>query len=124
MKSVRLIFKKVGNHWYLDIPHSNPNDLRLDRRIEFVLNKLDKFNEGIVNNIWLYEQSMFIEPEGLIQFDDADLTRYFTTNDDFILNLYIDKYNFTISSNLYGLIELYYQLNLHELVYRVVINEI
>lgn len=124
MKSVRLIFKKVGNHWYLDIPHSNPNDLRLDRRIEFVLNKLDKFNEGVVNNIWLYEQSMFIEPEGLIQFDDADLTRYFTTNDDFILNLYIDKYNFTISSNLYGLIELYYQLNLHELVYRVVINEI
>lgn len=108
----------------MDIPHSKPNDLQLDRRIEFVLNKLDKFNEGVVDSIWLYEQSMFIEPEGLIQFDDTDLTRYFTTNDEFTLNLYIDKYNFTISSNLYGLIELYYQLNLHELVYRVVIDEI
>ena len=124
MKSVRLVFKKIGNHWYLDINHHNPQDLILDRKIELFLNKLDIYNEHIVNNIWLYEQGDYIIKEGLVQFSDEDMTRYFTTEDDFTMRIYIDKYEFTLTSRLYNLLELNYQLDLHESVYRITLDEI
>ena len=34
MKLIPLTFKKVGNHWYLDIEHDNPRDLMLDPVLE------------------------------------------------------------------------------------------
>lgn len=88
------------------------------------LNKLDIYNEHIVNNIWLYEQGDYIIEEGLVQFSDEDMTRYFTTEDDFTMRIYIDKYEFTLTSRLYNLLELNYQLDLHESVYRITLDEI
>lgn len=114
-----LTFKKLGNHWYLDIPHDQPEDLKLDRRIELFLSKIDKFNEGIVNNVFLLRQDGFIDSDGLIQFDDKDLHRYFTTNDNFTMALYINGHKWTISSRLYFLIEQRYQLDFHELLYKI-----
>ena len=119
MELTTLTFKKLGNHWYLDIPHDNPEDLILDRRIELMLNRLDVWKEGIVTNISLICQSGFIDNEGLIQFDDNDLLRYFTTDDDFIMALYINGHKWSISSRLYSLIEQRYKLDLHELVYKI-----
>ena len=119
MELTTLTFKKLGNHWYLDIPHDNPEDLVLDRRIELMLNSLDVWIEGIVTNISLICQSGLIDSEGLIQFDDNDLLRYFTTNDDFIMALYINGHKLSISSRLYFLIEQRYKLDLHELVYKI-----
>ena len=119
MELITLTFKKLGNHWYLDIPHDNPEDLVLDRRIELMLNRLDVWKEGIVTNISLICQSGFIDSEGLIQFDDNDLLRYFTTNDDFTMALYINGHKWSISSRLYFLIEQRYKLDLHELVYKI-----
>ena len=119
MELTTLTFKKLGNHWYLDIPHDNPEDLVLDRRIELMLNRLDVWKEGIITNISLICQRTFIDSEGLIQFDDADLFRYFTTNDDFTMALYINGHKWSISSKLYFLIEQKYKLDLHELVYKI-----
>ena len=119
MELTTLTFKKLGNHWYLDIPHDNPEDLILDRRIELMLNRLDIWKEGIVTNGSLICQSGFIDNEGLIQFDDNDLLRYFTTDDDFIMALYINGHKWSISSRLYFLIEQRYKLDLHELVYKI-----
>ena len=119
MELTTLTFKKLGNHWYLDIPHDNPEDLVLDRRIELMLNRLDVWKEGIVTNISLICQSGFIDNEGLIQFDDKDLLRYFTTNDDFTMALYINGHKWSISSRLYFLIEQKYKLDFHELVYKI-----
>ena len=119
MELTTLTFKKLGNHWYLDIPHDNPEDLILDRRIELMLNRLDVWKEGIVTNVSLICQSGFIDNEGLIQFDDNDLLRYFTTDDDFIMALYINGHKCSISSRLYFLIEQRYKLDLHELVYKI-----
>ena len=119
MELTTLTFKKLGNHWYLDIPHDNPEDLILDRRIELMLNRLDIWKEGIITNISLICQRTFIDSEGLIQFDDADLFRYFTTNDDFTMALYINGHKWSISSKLYFLIEQKYKLDLHELVYKI-----
>ena len=119
MELITLTFKKLGNHWYLDIPHDNPEDLILDRRIELMLNRLDVWKEGIITNISLICQKDFIDNEGLIQFDDNDLLRYFTTDDDFIMALYINGHKWSISSKLYFLIEQKYKLDLHELVYKI-----
>ena len=119
MDIITLTFKKLGNHWYLDIPHDDPSDLILDRRIELILNRLDTWKEGIIKNISLICQHGFIDSEGLIQFDDKDLLRYFTTNDDFTMALYINGHKWSISSRLYFLIEHKYKLDLHELVYKI-----
>ena len=119
MELTTLTFKKLGNHWYLDIPHDNPADLMLDRRIEFMLSRLDTWKDGVVTNVSLICQHDFIDSEGLIQFDDADLLRYFTTNDDFTMALYINGHKWSISSRLYFLIEQKCKLDLHELVYKI-----
>ena len=121
MKLVQLIFKKVGNHWYLDIEHNNPQDLILDPVLERFLSRLDSLNIGIVDNVYLVEQTGFIEPEGLLQFTDEDLLRYFTTKDIFKMNIFISNYHFQISSNLYSLLENKYQLDFHISVYRLAV---
>jgi len=114
----QLVFKKVGNHWYLDIPHENPSDLKLDRRIEFLLTKADKYNDKIVT-VYLHELTDVIIEEGLIQFQESDFQRYFLTNDDFQMKMWINNRKFTISSSLYTLIENYYHLDLHLVAYRI-----
>lgn len=121
MKLVQLIFKKVGNHWYLDIEHNNPQDLILDPILERFLSLRDSLNLGIVDNIYLVEQSGFIEPKGLLQFTDEDLLRYFTTKDIFKMNIFISNYHFQISSNLYSLLENKYQLDFHISAYRLAV---
>jgi len=121
MKLVQLIFKKVGNHWYLDIEHNNPQDLILDPVLERFLSLRDSLNLGIVDNIYLVEQSGFIEPEGLLQFTDEDLLRYFTTKDVFKMNIFISNHHFQISSNLYSLLENKYQLDFHISAYRLAV---
>lgn len=115
----QLTFKKVGNHWYLDIPHDFPNDLILDRKMELLLSRIDKLNEGIITNVYLQEQLGFISEEGLIQFTDKDLLRYFTTNDTFLMDLYIQDHRFKISSKLYTLLEREYHLDLHLSAYKI-----
>ena len=95
MELITLTFKKLGNHWYLDIPHDNPSDLILDRRIELMLSRLDTWKEGIVTSVSLICQN------------------------DFIMALYINGHKWSISSKLYFLIEQKYKLDLHELVYKI-----
>jgi hypothetical protein len=121
MKLVQLTFKKIGNHWYLDIEHDNPQDLILDPVLERFLSRLDSLNIGIVDNVYLVEQTGFIEPEGLLQFTDEDLLRYFTTKDIFKMNIFISNYHFQISSNLYSLLENKYQLDFHISAYRLAV---
>lgn len=124
MKFVPLTFKKIGNHWYLDIEHDNPQDLMLDPILERFIGKLDKFGEGIVSKIYLSEQGDIIFPEGSIQFTDSDLLRYFTTNDDFDMTIYINNHKFKISSNLYTLLETKYQFDFHISSYRFIVDEV
>lgn len=121
MSITLLKFKKLGNHWYIDLPHDNPSDLVLDKKIERILNRLDKYKEGSLD-IYLSEQSVLsVNLDGLIQFNDSDLLRYFTTDDSFTMDLYISNHKFSISSSLYFLLEQKYHFDFHELIYKVVI---
>ena len=124
MKFIPLTFKKIGNHWYLDIEHDNPQDLMLDPILEKFIGKLDKFGEGIVSRIYLSEQGEIVISKGLLEFRDEDLLRYFTTNDEFDMTIYINNHKFKVSSNLYFLLEAKYQLDFHLSSYRFVVDEV
>ena len=89
MRTINLVFKKLGNHWYPNLNHSNPTELILNPVLEKYIDRLDEFNDGIVDKICLIEQTGFIINNGLIQFDENDIFRFFTTDDDFIMKLYI-----------------------------------
>ena len=91
----------------------------LDPVLEKFLSKLDSLNFGIIDNIYLVEQTGFIESEGLLQFTDEDLLRYFTTKDVFKMNIFISNHRFQISSNLYSLLENKYQLDFHISAYKL-----
>lgn len=119
MKHINLIFKKLGDNWYIDIPHALPEDLILEPKIGKYLSKIDESNNGILNNIWLIEQIIIPNRDNLIQFDEADLSRYFMSDETFMMNLYVGSHKFQISSKLYFLLENYYNLDLHLSSYRL-----
>lgn len=117
----QLVFKKIGNHWYLDIPHDDPADLALDCRFERLFDMLDTNHFGIMDRAYLIEEDYTDNVDNLLQFRDEDLLRYFTTTDDFQMVVYIGKHRFTISSRFYYLLERAFEFNFHESIYRIMI---
>ena len=117
----QLLFKKLGNHWYLDIPHDDPADLQLDDRLERFLSTLDPENFGIVDRVYLVQENYTDNVENLIEFRDEDLLRYFTTDDDFLMIIYIGKHRFTISSRFYYLLEREFQFDFHQCMYKIMV---
>lgn len=108
-------FKKLGNHWYPSINHDNIEDLQLDLKIERSLSMLDKYKEGRV--VLQFSEQNTILYNNTIQFRDEDLTRYFTTNDDFDFIVYIGERTFPVSSTLYSLLEDLFNFNFHKILY-------
>lgn len=113
-----ITLKKIGNHWYFDVPHNNPSDLVLDTKIERVCNIVDKFEDGYLH-LFIYPQDAIIIPEGLLQFTDRDLYRWLTTSEDFDMTIYISGHEFTINSRLITLLECLYNFNFHKETYRL-----
>jgi len=111
-------FIKLGNHWYPNITHKDPADLKLDPRIERKFDALDQFGSKSVT-IFLSEIVSFMPDSGVIQFLDSDILRYMTTNDEFDLKMYIDDEEFTISSRMYTLLEDTFHLELCKTLYHI-----
>ena len=116
--TIRIDVKKLGNHWYPSINHHDPNDLSLDPKMERLLSKLDIDKEGKIS-IYLTEQSSIIQFKGIIQFLEEDIVKYLTTEEEFIMNLYIDNTHFYISSELYSLLEELFHLDFHKNLYKI-----
>lgn len=85
------------------------------------MDRLDVYQDGKVSSIYLVEQREYIDPDGLIQFSDNDLLRYFTTNDRFMMKIFINNHKFKISSNLYTALENKYKADFHISAYKIVI---
>ena len=117
----RIKFKKFANHWYPEIPHDDLRDISLCPRTERILTFLDRkygFEEGEVE-IALSEEFGVISDHDILQFEEPDITRWFTTNDDFDMNVWINDYKFVISSDLYSILEQIYEFKFHENIYRI-----
>lgn len=117
----KITFKKLGNHWYPCLDHNQLSDLSIDPVFERLFNIMDKYKEERMC-VYLYEESSIIINEGLIQFTEEDILRYLTTNDDFIMDLYIEDHKFSISSKLYQLLEQNYNFNFHKYTYRIEVD--
>ena len=117
----RLKFKKFANHWYPEVPHDSLNDISLCSTAEEMLDNLSKqkeYDEDVIE-IALIEEFSVISDHDILQFEEPDITRWFTTNDDFDMNVWINDNMFVISSDLYSILEQVYQFKFHENIYRV-----
>lgn len=121
MKTARIDFKKIGNHWYPCIDHIDPNDISLDPKLERYLNTLSIIENDIIT-FYFQELGDIVDYDYLLQFEESDVTRFLTTDDDFEMICYIGNHQFYISSNLYSLLEEIYNFNFHKNLYRIEIE--
>jgi len=115
MNTIKITFKKIGNHWYPSIQHNCLDEINLDYKIERVLSTLDKTKSETIT-ISINEQNTILY-SNTIQFRDEDLNKYFTTNDDFDFIVYIGERTYPISSTLYSLLEELFNFNFHKTLY-------
>lgn len=109
--------KKLGSFWYLDVEHLDPYTILFNQKICRVFSKIDKNNIGELS-IFLDECNTIIEPNTIF-IKDEDLLRYFTTTDDFEIRFYIDDHEFSISADMYNLLESLYNTNFHKTLYTI-----
>ena len=112
--------KKVGNHWYPCVNHDYGSDISLDEKIERILNIFSCFFGGTETfTIELEEIPLIMEDLNLIYFDESDITRFYTTNDDFDLRFEINNHEFKLSAYLFSCLENQFHVNLHETLYKL-----
>lgn len=117
----RLKFRKFANHWYPEVPHDSLSDISLCPKMERMLSVLDKkkdFPEDIVE-IAFIEEFGVISDHDILQFEEPDITRWFTTDDYFDMSVWINDHKFIISSDLYSILEQLYEFKFHENIYRI-----
>lgn len=117
----RINVRKIGNHWYPDIQHDSPEDLVLDKKLEKIFNIVDKFNSGTLTILFIEQTSLL--HDRTIQFAEEDIYRYFITDDEFNIRVYIKNSEFTISSSLYLLLETQFNFNFHKTLYTCEITQ-
>lgn len=111
---------RIGNHWYPCIKHEYNSDISLDQKIEKYLNKFSK-SLGDIDEITveLEEIPIITEDINLIFFNESDITKFYTTDDDFNLRFEVNNHEFEISAYLFGCFELQFDLNFHETLYKL-----
>lgn len=110
--------KRVGNHWYPCITHSVGSFIGFCEKIDRYLSKLDsyKFEELTIE---LNEVGVIFEGENIIYFNEQDIVRYLTTDDDFELRFMVNDHEFYIHSDLYWILEDLYNFNFHKNSYKI-----
>ena len=116
----RFYAKKLGDNWYLDVRHTDPVDIQLNEKISKVFNVLDKSKSGCLE-ILLFESYSFV-PDNSVYINEEDILRYFTTEDEFNIRFIVFDKEFSISSNLYYLLECQYNTNFHKTLYTIEIR--
>lgn len=117
--SIKILVKKIGNHWYPAINHDDAQEIVLDDKIEKFLSYLDTNKTGVLSVFftecdWNTQNTLF--------FKDEDINRYFITNDDFDLSCFIRNHEFKVNSKLYCLLEREFDFSFHVLTYNIHIH--
>ena len=116
----RFYAKKLGDNWYLDIKHSDPMNIAFNEKVNKVFDLIDKSQTGCLE-IYLFESYSFV-PDNAIYVNDEDILRYFTTEDNFDIRFIVYDKEFTISSDMYHLLECQYNTNFHKTLYTIEIR--
>lgn len=96
-------------------------DLVLPEKFNRYLNYINRENKDTIY-VELFEQDAIVIKEGLVEFTDEDLTKYFTTAEDFNMTVFINKRKFTISTRLFTLLEENFELGLGQNIFRLVVE--
>lgn len=94
---------RLANHWYVALEHHDANDVALDPKAERLLERIDYMGTGKLS-VYIYQNQSVLSNTGIVQFDADSLDRYLTTDDSFIMTMYVDDHEFNISSELYTLL--------------------
>lgn len=112
--------RRIGNHWYPCVKHDYGSDISLDQKIERYFDQVSRCSGDTDEiTIELEEIPIIVEDINLIFFNESDITRFYTTDDDFNLKFEINEHEFEISSYLFGCFELQFDLNFHETLYKL-----
>lgn len=93
----------------------------MDKKLERIFNIIDKFKSGTLTILFIEQTSLL--HDRTIQFAEEDIYRYFITDDEFNIRVYIKNSEFTVSSNLYLLLETQFNFNFHKTVYTCEITQ-
>lgn len=109
---------KVGNHWYPSINHELGWINGFNEKIDRYLDVLDVSKCGEL--IFEFEElGVLFAGINIIYFNEEDIVRYLTTEDDFDLRFTINNHEFTIYSDLYWLLENQFNFNFHKTSYKI-----
>lgn len=114
----KFFVQKVGNHWYPAVNHELGYLSGFDEKIDRYLSLIDtgKFEKLTIE---FEELGVIFGGINIIYFNEEDIIRYLTTDDDFDLHFVVNNHEFTISSDLYWLLENQFNFNFHKASYRI-----
>ncbi len=115
---MKIQVKKVGNHWYPCIKHEAGYLVGFDSKIDKYLSILN-INKSEELTIEFEELGIIWGGINIIYFNENDIVRYLTTNDVFNLRFVVNDHEFTISSDLYFMLENIYNFNFHKNSYKI-----
>ena len=108
-----LTIKKVGNHWYPDIPHTSGADISLSPNTDRFLNLLGAIKNTDKFTLYIDEVPWVTDENKIIYVNEEDLTRYYVTDDYFTIRFTVGGNEFGISVYLYYCLSTELDLNLH-----------
>ena len=115
---MKINLKKIANHWYPCIPHEAGYLVGFDRKIDKYLSIKD-ISKTEELTIEFEELGIIWGGLNIIYFNEEDIVRYLTTDDNFNLRFIINEHEFTISSDLYFMLESVYNFNFHKSSYKI-----
>lgn len=116
----RIKAKRLGNKWYADLDHLDPEDIAFNDKLCKVFDLYDTYKRGELeielNEVYsiVYDNTIFI--------NDDDLLKYFTTSDSLEIRFMVRDHEFSISDDMYSLIERQYNTNFHKTYYIIEIR--
>lgn len=114
-----LTIKKVGNHWYPDIPHLSGADISLSPETDRFLNLFGAIKDSDKFTLYIDEVPWVTNEDRIIYVNEEDLTRYYVTDDYFTIRFTIGKHEFGIGVYLYYCLTTELDLNLHTGLYQI-----
>lgn len=116
--NITLSVKRVGNHWYPCINHDLGYLCGFDEKSDRYLSVLD-YSKNERLTFEFEELHSIVEGINIIYFNEEDIVRYLMTDDSFDLRVTINGHEFTISSDLYWLLENQFNFNFHKSLYKI-----
>ena len=110
--------KKIANHWYPCLNHNGGYLDGFEEKIDKYLDRIDHLKHEELTVV-LDEVGVIWEGLDIIYFNESDIVRYLTTDDDFDLRFIVNQHEFKISSSIYWLLEDQFNCNFHKESYEI-----